>query len=337
MSSKNLINLGLAPDSGTGDSARRGGEKINTLFTDIYSQFGDNPVGNDPSQPFYGYRRPFFEYEYRVGELHPAGRFIPITFNNPVSALSFDPTHGHGMDNAGNVVDSNTNGVPDIYEDSEWYFLSRGESVTLDLGDLTTGSTINLVLPLAVTGDIIKVRDSFSTWSTHNINVWTTPYEFTADAQVVEWEAAMGTTYPDSDSISISGESASYKSVTSHNVGSYPNLSVSYRGSAAGASKVSYGSLGDVELIFTYMGPRRGWIVRRQDLEAGDIDTRLSGIDSEIAYLKLNLIEFKNQSDSEDLVIKADHDSDTLIINNKINNLDSDLSTLIAAIDGGTF
>ena len=45
MSSKDLINLGTAPDSGTGDTARKGGMKINNLFADIYANYGDNPIG----------------------------------------------------------------------------------------------------------------------------------------------------------------------------------------------------------------------------------------------------------------------------------------------------
>ena len=48
MASKDLINLGTTPDSGTGDSARRGGLKINNLFADLYSNFGDSLVGCEP-------------------------------------------------------------------------------------------------------------------------------------------------------------------------------------------------------------------------------------------------------------------------------------------------
>ena len=85
MATKDLINLGISPDSGTGDSARKGGSKINELFSDVYSKFGDNPIGQDIDKPFYGYRRRFGEFEYRVGELHPAGKYLNISFRTPDS------------------------------------------------------------------------------------------------------------------------------------------------------------------------------------------------------------------------------------------------------------
>ena len=80
MAARDLINLGIAPDSGTGDSARKGGAKINDLFADIYTNFGDAPINTNNDLPFYGYRRNFGEFEYKVGELHATGKFKPISF-----------------------------------------------------------------------------------------------------------------------------------------------------------------------------------------------------------------------------------------------------------------
>ena len=61
MATKDLINLGISPDSGTGDSARKGGAKVNDLISDVYSKFGDNPIGQDVDKPFYGYRRRWYK------------------------------------------------------------------------------------------------------------------------------------------------------------------------------------------------------------------------------------------------------------------------------------
>ena len=80
MASKDLINIGSAPDSGTGDTIRKGGLKINNLFADIYQNFGDNPIGNDPKGKNYGYRKVYSEGEYKVGELFGAGKFRRVVF-----------------------------------------------------------------------------------------------------------------------------------------------------------------------------------------------------------------------------------------------------------------
>ena len=85
MSTRDLINLGVSPDSGTGDSARRGGEKVNQLFADIYSNFGDYPIILNQTSDFYGL--PYHEdagidLKYKVGELHAAGYYIPVSFDS---------------------------------------------------------------------------------------------------------------------------------------------------------------------------------------------------------------------------------------------------------------
>lgn len=222
MSTKDLINLGVYPDSGTGDSARRGGEKINNLFADIYANFGDNPVGNDNTANWYGVRRQFQEYEFKVGELHSVGKFITAIFKSQATHKT------PGTDGWNLSVDSTGSGIPDIYEDSEWYFLSRGENLNLDLSRVDTAGHVHLVLPLAVAGDRIIIRDMFGTWGTKKISVWTTPYDFQSIAQVQNWATYTeglaelyasrrayyigtgadldGLMYPDSDSVTITDQ-----------------------------------------------------------------------------------------------------------------------------------
>jgi len=194
MSSKSLLNLGIAPDSGTGDSARRGGEKLNTLFADIYSNLGDNPVGQDPNQPFYGYRRVFDENEYKVGELHPAGKFTVVGFRS------------HDSEGLRVVPDSELGyNSTEILEDSEWFFLSRGENLSLDLREVDSEGTVHLVLPLGYPGDRIFVKDTFNSWGNKRISVWTSPYEFKSKEQVQEWSqnVIIDQTAPDSESIRL--------------------------------------------------------------------------------------------------------------------------------------
>ena len=208
MASKDLINLGTTPDSGTGDSARRGGLKINNLFADLYSNFGDNPIGNDPNNAFYGYRRPFRDYEYKVGELHPAGKYTIVNFKSGGASTPRDTINnfGYGVDSEGEFVDTNVDGIPDIFRDSEWYFLSRGERITADLREVSQGRTIHLVLPLARAGDVVEIRDSFSSWQHKNISIWTTPYEFRSSQQITEWKThtpESQSMYPDSDAVSL--------------------------------------------------------------------------------------------------------------------------------------
>ena len=273
MASKDLINLGISPDSGTGDSARNGGQKINNLFADIYTHFGDNPVGNDPTLPYYGYRRTYTEWENLVGELHPAGRFPTVYFKTPAAAdsdrLFTSNAVGYGVSDAnGTWIDANNNSVPDIYEDSEWYFLSRGEQIDLDLSEVTSYNSVHVVLPLAKVGDVVRIKDVKGTWYSKTINVWTSPYEFTSDAQLAEWatntpESTLG--YPDSESWSIEDanggkKSCSYKAVTTAT--SNANVSAEFK-IAAGTNRFSpvyFKDIGEAEITFLYRGPNDGWV-----------------------------------------------------------------------------
>lgn len=275
MAVKDLINLGISPDSGTGDSARRGGEKINNLFADLYANFGDNPLGNDPNGPFYGYRRPFYEYEYKVGELHPAGKFTTVRFKT-TSAAAFDTNYGYGVDSSGAFVDADADQIPDIYRDSEWYFLTRGEQVSCEMSEIATGGVAHFVLPLAKAGDVVKIRDSFGTWNGKYISVWTTPYEFQSATQVTEWKANTpinNKVYPDSDSISVrrgdgTFHAVNYKRPVSPIVGTYPLLEQPFEytttGSGKNVSKVTFYDKENTELEFTYRGPDSGWMVKER-------------------------------------------------------------------------
>lgn len=283
MAAKDLINLGTTPDSGTGDSARRGGMKINNLFADVYSNFGDNPIGNDPLGQFYGYRRPFKDYEYKVGELHPAGKYTIVQFKSggPVTARDTINNYGYGVDSEGVFIDSTANGIPDIFRDSEWYFLSRGERITADLREVAQGRTVHFVLPLPRAGDVVEVRDSFSSWKHKNISIWTTPYEFRNPEQIVEWKTHTPESvedYPDSDAIAVIDHLGVkyypiYKSVNfddkvtfdSEVITTYPKLKQHFVHDDS-RSKVNLSTAQDNILIFTYQGPQTGWIMRRTTL-----------------------------------------------------------------------
>ena len=282
MASKDLINLGTTPDSGTGDSARRGGLKINNLFADLYSNFGDNPIGNDPNNAFYGYRRPFRDYEYKVGELHPAGKYTIVNFKSGGASTPRDTINnfGYGVDSEGEFVDTNVDGIPDIFRDSEWYFLSRGERITADLREVSQGRTIHLVLPLARAGDVVEIRDSFSSWQHKNISIWTTPYEFRSSQQITEWKThtpESQSMYPDSDAVSLTDHLGVkhypvYKRVNFNHdkfdsdVGTtYPKLWQKFD-IDDGRSFVNFSTAQDNTLIFTYQGPNRGWVLRRTTL-----------------------------------------------------------------------
>lgn len=283
MAAKDLINLGTTPDSGTGDSARRGGMKINNLFADIYSNFGDNPIGNDPLGQFYGYRRPFRDYEYKVGELHPAGKYTIVQFKSggPVTLRDTINNRGFGVDSEGVFVDSTANGIPDIFRDSEWYFLSRGERITADLREVSQGRTVHMVLPLARAGDVIEVRDSFSSWKHKNISIWTTPYEFRNTTQVTEWKThtpEAADNYPDSDAVAVIDHLGTkyypvYKSVNwededtfdSDVITTYPKLKQHFVHNDS-RSQINLSTAQDNILIFTYQGPDTGWIMRRTTL-----------------------------------------------------------------------
>ena len=54
-----------------------------------------------------------------------------------------------------NTVDTDGDGVPDIYNSTEFYFASRGEKLNLDLTTIPEGGSVQIVLPLAMPGDQI--------------------------------------------------------------------------------------------------------------------------------------------------------------------------------------
>lgn len=301
MATRDLINLGIAPDSGTGDSARRGGEKINALFADVYTMLGDAPVGQDATQPFYGYRRPFFEYEYRVGELHQTGRFIPIDFKTTNSFDKiYDSTYGYGYNSNGVLVDSDGDGIPNIYRDSEWYFLSRGEMIDVDLSEIDSDNAspgqVHLVLPIAAPGDRIIVRDGFNTWEGKTINVWSTPFEFTTSAQVDEWKTYTNSLNPPGDEATQIytphdglKQQANWHTVDTTTQGhlaalgydltpltTYPDLIQSFTPSNNlldpnnGESPFQLFKLPGRQLEFLYQGYDKGWVLRIIKLDAAD-------------------------------------------------------------------
>lgn len=306
MSSKSLINLGIAPDSGTGDSARKGGEKINILFSDIYANFGDNPVGNDPSGDNYGYRVSYDEYEYKVGELHPAGRYQTVYFSTPSSTLAYDATKGYGVNSGGSFVTTGLDGIPNIYKDSEWYFLSRGECITADLSQVTSGN-VHFVLPLAVAGDTIIIRDTLDTWGGKVLNIWTTPYEFQNSTQVTEWAAATGGSYSDTNTtaLAVDGTQVPYKAVTSHDNGADVTFADN-----SGQSNVIFAT-GNVELTFIYRGPTIGWVTKTNALDTTDFvsdvfadsDSLTSLLDTSTFRKVLSETLF-NDSDNLSLLVK---------------------------------
>lgn len=292
MATKDLVNLGIAPDSGTGDSARRGGEKINTLFADIYTHFGDNPVGNDPDSAFYGYRRPFFEHEYKVGELHQTGRSNEVHFDSDsTTPAAFNTSWGWGCNSNGNLIDTDSDGIPDIYRDNHFYFLSRGEMLDAYI-DADTSQDIHLVLPLAVPGDKIVVKDTFNTWPGKTVNIWTTPYDFRSEEQLTEWKQMSGNiSPPGNESMSITSAAnnavyrANYKRVeTSTTYGNF-----AYAGSSAGASPITFVNSSLIELEFVYIGHDYGWVMRstymNQETWSGsvsDLTTRALQFDSDL-------------------------------------------------------
>lgn len=212
MANKDLINIGSAPDSGTGDTIRKGGLKINNLFADIYQNFGDNPIGNDPEGKNYGYRKIYSEGEYKVGELFGAGKFRRVVFQSDSdnatkrSDGSFKFHHNNEgyfiKDSDGIIYSDNNTTVPAAYDSKEWYFLSRGEQIVPDLSKMDS-DYFHCVLPLAKAGDRIIIRDSLGHINQDKpLSLWTTPYEWQSVSQINEWitntpEANMS---PDSDS-----------------------------------------------------------------------------------------------------------------------------------------
>ena len=299
MAIKELIYLGTSPDSGTGDSARRGGEKINSLFADVYANLGDNPVGNDPNGPFYGYRRPIREYEQVVGEIHGAGRFVPVAFDSELDSesgdvngiIAFDSELGWGIDT--DFVDSDraipylhagdSATAPDLYRHRSWYFLSRGEAATLDLSNLYEGHEVHIVLPLATAGDLVTIRDSLGSWGGKTINVWTTPYEFQTKAQILEFLNAhridsdqlnsrcVSIRQPDGE-IQVCAFKAMRTPVADFN--DIDHLKVNFEtvrdaaNNKTRSSLIRFVSAENAEITFTFLGPQTGWVYSQTSLIA---------------------------------------------------------------------
>jgi len=295
MAIKELIYLGTSPDSGTGDSARKGGVKINNLFADIYANLGDNPVGNDPNAPFYGYRRPIREFEQVVGEIHSAGRFVPVSFTNEddsenaMAAVNFNlEADGWGVEIDGGqrqFVETDTSAAaPNIYRNRRWYFLSRGERVALDLSRIPDGEKVHIVLPLAVAGDQVHIRDTLGTWGNKDINVWTTPYEFRDADQVTEFYDSHRITESefDSDCVSITqpdGEkfACPYKGQleTVPGVG-IPAVPYDHEDSDIESSHIKFASLLNGDVIFTHRGPSRGWVYAQSSVT--NVETQIRAV-----------------------------------------------------------
>lgn len=265
MGTRDLINLGIAPDSGTGDSARKGGTKINDLFADIYTQFGDNPISTDNTKAFYGYRRTFSDFEYKVGELHPAGRYTRIGFRKTDAYTNSDLYND--SDGYTYLFDSDGDGIPNLFADSEFYFLSRGEQVDVDLTGVNNGHAVNLVLPLANAGDTIRIRESRDTFPTSSgINIWTTPYAFADSDQREEWSNNNGNQqYPNSKHTHIRDYDGTFKNcsiqrkTTSH---SFLDYDIAFGGYEVGNVPRSNVRLTNPATIynFVYLGHTQGWV-----------------------------------------------------------------------------
>ena len=291
MSTRNLINLGISPDSGTGDSARKGGEKINTLFSDIYAQFGDYPLINDKSDPYYGLpysADPDKDLQYKVGELHAAGYFIPVSFATTGATLIDSET---GLDD---ITASGTDGIPDIYKDSEWYFLSRGERINANLTSVVDGGVAHFVLPLAMPGDKVHIMDGFGSWGDKTISIWTTPYEFNDSDQLSKFVELSGMNVPTAETMSCyslgsynseidkSSEPflTAYKKVDATFGNSVRFSSTNVNGNVVSNVNLSpeTGDSERYELLFTFTGDS-GWIVKETKMFSADVDKQLKTLE----------------------------------------------------------
>lgn len=260
MGTRDLINLGLSPDSGTGDSARKGGTKINDLFADIYTQLGDNPINTDKNTSFYGYRRTFSDFEYKVGEIHPAGKYARIGFRT--TDIYARPGVYNDSDGFNLYVDSDGNGVPSLYSDSEIYFLNRGELVDIDLTGLSSSKNAHLVLPLANTGDVVRVRESRDSISPgQKINVWTTPFAFKDSDQRVEWSKNSGGGFPNYKHAYIRDYDGVFKNATVARTGQefFMDSDIPYLGGANATSNIQLTG-NTTEYEFVYLGHTQGWV-----------------------------------------------------------------------------
>lgn len=338
MASKNLINLGISPDSGTGDSARRGGEKINNLFADIYANLGDNPVITDTSDPLYGTRKVFAQTEYKVGEIHTAGKYTLVEFETPTSTPGGS---GYTFSNISN--------------DAGWFLLARGDQIG---SIINTGSSINLVLPLAVVGDTIRVKDINNTWSGKTIKIWTTPYENALNT--TNWKAnTLGTgslTAPDQYSVSVSYTARNSYS-PARSVVPYKSTNFTPAWSNTSLSLVISPIQKYTELVFVYHGPTYGWhltqllgvdefqhfigehdsdlaIVHRQ-LDSDE--KRLQTLDSELRDLRKDVNEWLDSEASERinewLIQLAMLDSDSAFLQTLSTKLDANYAYTNARLD----
>ena len=306
MSSKDLINLGTAPDSGTGDTARKGGMKINNLFADIYANYGDNPIGNDPDGKNYGYRKAYSEGEYKVGELHPATKFKRVSFKQDSDGAteradgSYDFFHnGEGYfvkDSDGVIYSPSSSTIPSIYLSKEWYFMSRGEQITPDLTQLDS-DYFHIVLPLAKAGDRVIIRDSLGHISESTpMSLWATPYEWNSVSQINEWitntpEAGLAA---DSDSFpsvnhsritvpgAASGTNASLRQTQITNsdiVGITGYEKIPFAGTTGYRSNIPVSPITfntkHIEVECTYLGANTGWVYKQTTItDSGDTNIK---------------------------------------------------------------
>lgn len=193
MSFKPLIDLGAGADTGTGDSPRSGGAKINYLMADIYNQLGDNPLDFDQTSPYYGTRSLIIN-DSLVGDLHPSGYWHKVTALSPGQLRSIDNSDG------------NT------------FYASPGEQLIIDFSELNTSESFNLILPLANKGDVIKIRDAYNTLIDSKIlKVWTTPLEYTGTGTWLYGERVLENpgALPSNNHTKINGNNYSYTAVSS--------------------------------------------------------------------------------------------------------------------------
>lgn len=339
MANKDIINLGITPDSGTGDSARLGGAKINTLFADIYSRFGDLAIDNNPNSPTYGQRPALREYQYQVGELHPAGRYRRIAFYNDsdgawAGGVRYNLFRGGilGWDDTFPLVNVEGLQIPALYLKKNWYFMSRGEAINADL--TYTDSDVHIVLPLARVGDVCRIRDVNGTWGpSRGVNIWTSPYQFIPSAlgpgiipdtaanffentpgfttsggaspiQSIAFATSVYTT-----STPLPEDNRSYKNY-SFFTGDASFLNYEYGGLSNGDSRTTFRqAYSEVELIF--LGPQYGWVPRVTFLSPSAAGSSTLGYTA-VNIASSNWVQISNTDvvgvpgDDEEVIVPAD-------------------------------
>lgn len=292
MANKDLINLGITPDSGTGDSARLGGAKINTLFADIYSQFGALATNTDTTSPFYGTPLPIPQFANQVGELHPSGNYRHVRLTPDSDHGLFDNTPANTGWNDQRLAYIDGVAVPELYTLSNWYFMSRGESITLDMSLFAPPETdppfpgtqaAFIVLPLAQVGDTVRIRDSYGTWFADGyalpIYIFASPLQWTSGEQIQNFinyntTSGYGTDADVSRAANLSTDGISFVSA------SYKTYAPSFApGSGYTYNRVAPSwNIRYAELELVYLGPYTGWVMRRSDLApASSIGTKSSG------------------------------------------------------------